>query len=135
MCSIMAEKFYHIAQRKTRASHNLHKGRRQRLCFFCEAIEFSLTKWYDVVGATEFYVFSVFFSNLHIFFTKVWYHVVGVTFTEHMFDFVFTKSPEKNHKPESKNRTYVRLFAYRTFVRFYPFLVVPPRAALYAIFL
>ena len=96
----MAEKFYHIAQEKTRASQYPHKRRRPRLCFFCEAIEFSLTKWYDVVGATEFYVFFVFFSNLHIFFTKVKYHVVGVTFTEHMFDFVFTKSPEKNHKPE-----------------------------------
>ena len=41
------------------------------------------------MGATRFYVFSMFFSNLHIFSTQVWYHVVGVTFTEHMFDFSF----------------------------------------------
>ena len=78
--------------------------------------------------------FCVFFKSPHFLHKSVvscrggYLHRTYVRFCLH-------KISRKKPQTWKQNRTSVRLFAYRTFVRFYPFLVVPPRAALYAIFL
>ena len=100
--------------------------------FFLWTHWFLLDRVVQCRGATRFYVFSMFFSNLHIFSTQVWYHVVGVTFTEHMFDFSFQVCGDFVDFLWITWQNICSIFQISTIS---PYLMVPPRAALYAIFL
>ena len=94
--------------------------------FFLWSSRLLLDKVISCCGGFWILCFFYEFRNLHKISTWLYYNVVGVIATEHMFDFVYTKKPRKNHKPERKIELVFGVSAYRTNVLNLPFMTVSP---------